>query len=250
MTVSLATDRRLGCRLGTRQACYQPPGRTSAVRLSPRIDSVEAGGVGASPRRPGGWWQTRTGRCLAALAREVLLSVGCRCSSDQDPGQGRVAGEQRLTFRALLVPELRVPDLEVGERADHDDLALERRVLAQRRRDRHPALLVRDHVAAPGEDRAGDASSASPPSRAISATRATTVSHSLAGVDGQARRLPGRDHRAARQGVTELGREVQSSLVVEGVLRTPRRMRPRSPRWKQTAPARGARSTFHHFQGH
>src|SRR5581483_9211686 len=41
-------------RPGPLRAWCQPPGRTSAVRLSLRIDSVEAGGVGASPRRPGG----------------------------------------------------------------------------------------------------------------------------------------------------------------------------------------------------
>jgi hypothetical protein len=53
----------------------QPPGQAIVVRFSLQIDSVEAGGVGASPRRPGGWSQVRSVWCCL-LVRSVPVVCG------------------------------------------------------------------------------------------------------------------------------------------------------------------------------
>ncbi len=60
----------LGSSLGTRRACCQPPGRSSAVRISPRIGSVESG-RSRGFTAPTGGLVAGPGSCLLRLRCEV-----------------------------------------------------------------------------------------------------------------------------------------------------------------------------------
>src|SRR5680860_337573 len=112
---------------------HQPPGRSMPSGFLPGSARSKAGGVGAfnrDGRGAGGRPEACVGVCpfRARLLHEVVESF-----AGADRGGALVH---------LLAPARRVPDLEVGELPDDEDVTIERRVLPQRLRDRHSALLV------------------------------------------------------------------------------------------------------------
>src|SRR5262245_59077593 len=145
-----------------RRTQLQPPGRATAVRLSLRIDSVEAGGVGASPRHPGGWSQVhcklvssppRVGPRVRADRVRPIPNLKSRTSNPKPAPTGLV--QRRPAGRLVLAPPLGVPDLDAGEDPGDHRLPREARVLPQRQRERDPALPVRGDLAGVGEEDPG-----------------------------------------------------------------------------------------------
>src|SRR5215472_11318031 len=94
------------------------------------------------PRR--GWRPRRALDSVMRVRSGPALQPPRRRSRSQNPWQHLLRCVRECVFLLLQVglPGGRVPDLQPCVRADHDAVAAQRRVLAQRGRDRHPALLV------------------------------------------------------------------------------------------------------------
>src|ERR1700761_4475469 len=77
-----------------------------------------------------------------------------RAGSSQDSWQPllRRVGEGVFLLLQIGIPGGGIPDLQPGIRADDNAVPLKSRVLAKRRRDRDPALLVRYLVGGAGEE--------------------------------------------------------------------------------------------------
>ena len=122
--------------------------------------------------------------------------------------------ESRLLRSGVLLPGLRVPDLQPINGPDDDDVFVEPRILAELGRDGHPALLVRHLIARRGRQH--------PLEVTHLADRRRSRRH-LFGlldegghrVDRQAVILPTRHHQPLAQFFPELRRQEETALFVE-----------------------------------
>ena len=123
-------------------------------------------------------------------------------------------GEVLLGRGVVVAPARRLPDLDAVHRADHDHVAADGGVLAQRHRDRDPALLVGHDLLGAREEHA-DLVTPAARGHALGAGAVGLLHEHVGREDVEALLLPLCHHEPLRQSVPELGRKDQPPLVVE-----------------------------------
>ena len=143
-------------------------------------------------------WSVPGAAVSAAAAGAVLVEVG----------------EVLLGGGVVVAPAGGLPDLDAVHRADHDHVAADRGVLAQRHRDRDPALLVGHDLLGAREEHA-DLVTPAARGHPLGAGAVGLLHEHVRREDVEALLLPLCHHEPLRQSVPELGREDQPPLVVE-----------------------------------
>src|SRR3954463_11820991 len=167
---------------------------------SPKVQAMATSAGWASSRSISS--PARTGTCARVMSRRMAKAL-------RDPDD--------LAIQALLVllPAGAVPDLDVVEVADHDDLLRDARMLEERRVECHPAGRVELDVPRVAREVAREAAALAGYRIQV---REEAVGPLLEG-GGCPDRHAGlerlRENHSAREGGTELGRHVEPVLGVE-----------------------------------
>src|SRR3954469_20907780 len=187
----------------TQTSVPSEPIRSATRRAWPPSPKVQSTAV--SP----GWGSStsisspaRTGTCVRVMSRRMAKAL-------RDPHDLAI---QRLL---VLEPALAIPDLDVVEVADHDDLLRDARMLEQRRVECHPAGRVELDVPRVAREVAREAA-------ALARHRVEVAEEALGPLlegGGRPDRHAGlerlRENHSTGEGGTELGRHVEPVLGVQ-----------------------------------
>src|SRR3954454_22113384 len=144
----------------------------------------------------------RTGTCARVMSRRMAKAL-------RDPDD--------LAIQALLVllPAGAIPDLDVVEVADHDDLLRDPRMTEQRRVECHPAGRVELDVPGVAREIAREGAPLAAHGVQVVEEALGPCLERVGGPDRHAGFERLRENHSTREGVTELGRHVQPVLRVE-----------------------------------
>src|SRR3954454_24089245 len=147
----------------------------------------------------------RTGTCARVMSRRMAKAL---CDPDD------------LAIQALLVllPAGAIPDLDVVEVADHDDLLRDARMLEERRVECHPAGRVELDVPRVAREVAREGAALARHRIQVAQKALGPLIERIGRPDRDAGLERLRENHSAREGGTELGRHVEPVLRVEGVV--------------------------------
>src|SRR3954465_6673482 len=167
---------------------------------SPKVQSIAVSpGCGSSRSMSS---PARTGTCARVMSRRMAKAL-------RDPDD--------LAIQALLVllPAGAVPDLDVVEVADHDDLLRDARMLEQRRGECHPAGRVELDVERVAREIAREGAPLAAHRVQVAEEALGPCLEGVRGPDGHAGLERLRENHSTREGGTEFRRHVEPVLRVE-----------------------------------